>query len=117
DRHLCSAPEVAGETAAAEVFIICPAPVRSVQAGFDILICDLPKRFHAVFAFFIFAGATAVQRGGAGIDQVDKSVCGKAVRADARYPFARIGAPVGSDIMKTRRTVCNERTEHHSNAV
>src|SRR5699024_5744534 len=72
--HLGRAAEVAGEAAAAEVLLVGTAPVGGLQAGVYVLVVHLPEGLHYMLALVVGDGAGAVQRGGAGIDEVDEAV-------------------------------------------
>lgn len=104
DRHLCLTTEVAGISAAAEVLIVCTAPIGGVQARLDVRIGHLSERLHHVVTLSIHAGTGAIQDRCAGIDEVNKVVGGNAVRFLPGHTLAGFGAPVGRLICPTKST-------------
>ena len=117
DGHFRLCFKVAGESAAAEIFVVGTAPVGGLQACVHILLGHLPERLHAAFAVFIFRCTGAVKCGCTGVNQVNKAVCRFALRLFARYTFVSFGAPISTHVMEARRGIRHQGAQHHGNAV
>ena len=70
-----------------------------------------------MLALFVGGSAGAVQRGGAGIDQVDEAVLGHAFGLMASDTLAGLRTPVGAHVMEAGGGAGDQSAQHHGHAV
>ena len=109
--------EVRGISAASEISEVCGAPVGSLEHSVDILVGDVPPLLHDCVAVLVLADARGVERGGAGVDEVDEAVLGNALGTHAADSFNSVGAPVCTNIGEQARSAGDELSEEHGQTV
>ena len=102
-RHFRQRFKMAGITAAAEIFIICPAPIAAFKAGRNIRLGHIPPFLHTPGARFISGGAGCIQRSSTGINQMHESIPGISLKPGSRHALHCLWRPVGAHIRKQRR--------------
>ena len=109
--------EMRREAAAAEIAKIRRAPISRFQTRINIRFGHFPPGFHYTLAVFILGAAGGIQRGGSGVDQMDKSIRSPAFRLASDYPFHRIRTPVCPHIGKDAGTMVQQLFKQHRNSV
>src|SRR5581483_3052295 len=112
-----SAREVAGAPAAAgEILGNAGMPRGGGETFRGFLPGDLPEGLHSGLAVeSLLSGA--VERGGAGIDEMENAVCRRAIKRVPRNALHGFGTPVSADVGKDLRGFRDEITEQHGSAI
>ena len=110
--HFTAGAEVRGESAAAEILIIGPAPVGGGEAGVNVLLRHIPERLHPAAG-----GSGVIKSGCAGIDQMNKAVHRGAGRRPAGHALHGFRTPVGPHVVETGRGLRDQGTEQHAETV
>ena len=93
------------------------AALSGAKASVDVLLLHFPERFHRGLSFRVGLLTRAVERGSAGIYQVDNAALGLSGKFFACYTFHRFGTPVGAHIREYLRRLRKQMTEKHGYAV
>ena len=116
-RHAALREEVGREAAATEVVAVGRIPGSGFQAGVDVGICHLPVRFHHGLPVSAFRCARAVERGCAGVDEVDNAAGGAAFEFQARHALHGFWAPIGAHVAEYLCAPREQVAEKHGHAV
>ncbi len=108
--HTASSCECGTETTPAEVLSHGGAPQCCLQAGFNLLFGNLPKRLYGWLAVALLFPGT-VESGGSGIAEVDKTFGGRTAETFAGDAFYGLGTPVGPHVAEDLSGVGQQVTE------
>ena len=116
-RHFSVAPEMAWIAAAAEIFIICSAPVSCFKTILDILFLHLPEWLHYMISILVNTCARSIKCCRTRIDQMDKSIWSYTVWLMSSYSLTRLWTPVCTHIMEARCWTRNQISKKHCNSI
>src|SRR5574344_1628042 len=112
NRHLCQSLKMRRESAAAEIFIIGPAPVCRIKAIFNIFLGHIPPLLHPPLC-----RTCAVKGSSSRVNQVNNTVFSLPRQLLPCNALHRIGAPISSHIVETRGTACKLSSNQHCNTI
>ena len=114
--HAATGDVARAPTAAGEVFGNRGMPCRGGEARLDLGVRDLPERLHRRLSVDALLAAS-IERGGAGVDEVQKTLGGQAGRRLAGDAADGFRAPVGAQVGEHLGRVGEEVAEQHADAV
>ena len=118
-RHLSLCLESGGESAAAEVSVVCCVPGGCSHNSLLIFLSYVPPFFHNSVSVLVLRLSVSIQTACAGVDQMDETAvffC-NAFKIISCYSLNSIRAPVCTNICEHLRTVGKKFHEHHSKTV